>query len=277
MLIFFIGKILLDNNEKKAYFLAFLFIFCTSVTSVVAFDYWQHSLSVLLLLLTFYLFIKVEVDKNAGLIQYTSIPLAFSYVVRPTNSISIIFLSLYVLLKYKKYFIKYFLWSLTIGLPFIIYNIFTFNNILPPYYSASRLSFSKTFLEALVGNLISPARGLFIFTPFLLFIFYGIYLKIKKKNFVLFDWIILIIIIFHWFIISSFSHWWAGYSFGPRFFTDMLPYLIYFIIPYLEVATFKELKTKIFVILVVISCFIHMKGLFDFNVQMWNVTPQSVD
>ena len=171
-----------------------------------------------------------------------------------------------------------------IASPFIAYNLITHDSLLTPYYLPQRLSgdMSSTFVEAMVGNLISPGRGLFIFSPILLFSFYGIYKSLKKPRTILLYLFMGITIFIHWIAISKFPHWWAGHSYGPRFFADMMPFFAILLVPFFK--DFIESANKKHVLLIVgysilvsWSLFINFKGANCQEVYDWNIDPVNVD
>src|SRR5262249_17706220 len=93
------------------------------------------------------------------------------------------------------------------------------------YYRASRLYFG-VFWTALAANLISPGRGLLVYVPVLLFVGY---LLVCYRRELVFPRIVVMalgVIIFHLAVMSSFGHWWGGYSFGPRFSTGLVPWFV---------------------------------------------------
>ncbi len=114
--------------------------------------------------------------------------------------------------------------------------MWTYDALLPPYFAMQRLDLMLE-PQALLGNLISPARGLLVFSPVFLFSFYGLWLKLREVHSDMLDLFLVGIIVAHWLVISSFGHWWAGNSFGPRFFSDMTPYFVYFLIPVVKRST----------------------------------------
>ncbi len=279
------GIIFLILNQKlhskvQSILLTFIFAFCTSSWSTASRGLWQHGPSMLMLTIALYL---IQLSKNnPRLIQYVSLPLAFSYIIRPTNSIPIFFLTIFVLLNAKRYFFRYLLWGVIIIAPFIVFNLNVYHAILSPYYLPSRIGVSSCFFEAFVGNILSPARGLFIYSPILLFFVYGVFLKIKQREFKNLDFALLSIIILHWITISSFPHWWAGHSFGSRFFSDVIPFFVYFLIPVVPnlfklKGVRKYIVNSVFICLMLISFFIHYQGANNWNVFVWNSTPVNVD
>jgi len=284
MAVVFVYKIacFLLASRKKAIIITLISAFGTSIWSTASRALWQHGPSMLMLSIALYLIVLAR--QKPSLIQYASIPLAMSYVIRPTNSLSIIIFSIIILIYYRKYFLKYCLWSLTIALPFLLYNLSVYQNILAPYYwfsyEASQITMAG-YMQALLGTLFSPGRGLFIFTPILLFSGYGLYLKISKKKFYHLDSALLIIITLHWLVISSLQKWWGGYSYGPRLFTDLLPYFVYFLIPVIQHLNFRTAKqiliTGLFILFSITSFFIHSRGAIATAVWKWNSRPNYVD
>ena len=174
--VYLIGE-LLFKRKLHSLFLALIFAFCTSAWSMASIELNQHGPSMLMLTIALYLILSSK--RRPGLIQFASIPLAFSYVIRPTNSLSILLLTVFVFIQYRKYFVSYILWSLLIAVPFFIYNLKIYGTVLSPYYSPQRVGSSPTFLEALAGNLVSPGRGLFIYSPILLLSILGIFIKAR--------------------------------------------------------------------------------------------------
>lgn len=260
-------------NIRYSLLLVFVFAFCTSAWSTASRALWQHGPSMLMLLVSLYLTILAK--NKQSVIQFVSIPLIFSYVIRPTNSVSIILLSIFVLMQYRRYSIKYLLWGLSVVIPFLIYNYNVYQFLLPPYYLPGRIGSNPQFFEALAGNLISPGRGLFVFSPVLLLAIVGIILKVKGKQVEKLDLFLIGIIVLHWITISSFPLWTAGWSFGPRFFSDMIPYFIYFLIPVLaKISKLRGLTKSAclsgLTLLVAVSFFIHFRGATDVQTFLWN-------
>lgn len=262
-----------------ALLIAFLAAFCTPAWSTASRAMWQHGPSMLMLAATLWIFLRAR--ENPSSVQYAGLTLALAYVMRPTNSISLAFLSLYVLLYHRRFFLKYLLWGGMVAVPWGIWNMWTYDALLPPYFAMPRLNLTPEF-EALLGNLFSPARGLLVFSPVFLFSFYGLWLELRGAHSDMLDLFLIGIIVAHWLVISSFGHWWAGYSFGPRFFSDITPYFVYFLIPVVKRLTqlqgFKKLVVSTFFLLsIAVSFFVHCRGATSWEVYSWNSQPVDVD
>jgi hypothetical protein len=278
-----------------ALLITFIFAFCTPVWSSASRSLNQHAPSILMLSIALYLILRAE--DHPGLIQFASLPLAFSYVCRPTDAISVALLSGYVFVRYRSYFLRYCLWSLPIAIPFFVYNFVTYHAPLSPYYhSAAPLVHSfGAFLEGLGVYTISPNRGLFVFAPVLLFSFYGVYLKIRRRSFSLLDILLCVAIVLHCLTLSAFELIWGGDAYGPRLFTDMMPYFVFFLVPVVAeldrrpasverqasgvarrttpAARRTILLTAVFLGAVGVSLLINARGALDYRQWAWNIAP----
>lgn len=259
-----------------------VYAFGTSAYSTASRAMWQHGPSMLMVSITLLLLIKAR--HRPALIPYAALPLAAAYIVRPTNVISVVVVSIYVLFCYRRQFVPFALLGLLAAAPFVLSNLLLYDNWLSPYYLASRLKFSPTMFEALLGNLVSPARGILIFSPVFLMIPVGAGLRAWRKRWTLLDWTILAILALHWLVISSFPHWWAGHSFGPRFFSDVLPYAVYFLIAILEEISSAQSTARLrgglgigFGLLALASIAIHYRGVVSPATLGWNNVPLNVD
>jgi len=262
-------------------FLAFIFAFCTSAWSTGSRALWQHGPSMLCFAITLYLIILAQ--ERPSLIQYISLPLAFSYVIRPTNSIVFVILSVFVLVRYRSVFWHYVAWSLVVAVPFVLYNLAVYHALVSPYYMPGRIGVHPNFFLALAGNVMSPARGLFVFTPVFLFSIAGVLLNYRENGLRALDIALCAIMVLHWIVISSFPHWWGGYSYGPRMFSDMTPFFTFFLVPVITKFRFSGQGIKrtvlvcLFILSTGLSLGIHMRGATSNGTMLWNRYPLSVD
>ena len=264
----------------RALLLTFVFAFCTPAWSVGGRGLWQHGPT--MLMLTLALWIILSAERWPSLVQYASLPLAFAFVVRPTNALSIAVLSLIVLLGYRRYFVRYVLWSLLIAIPFVLFNLAVYHSWHSWYYSPERVGHGTLLGEALAGNLVSPNRGLFVFSPILLLALYGAWLKLRRDR-TLLDVALVVIVVLHWLVISSHLPWNGGHTYGNRLFSDMVPYFVYFLIPVVaalpephEVRRRPALAVAV-VVLVVLSFAIHYRGAYRRIAWDWNSSPVDID
>jgi hypothetical protein len=276
--VYLLGRRSLD--VAGALLLAFIFAFCTAAWSTASRALWQHGPSMLMLTLALWLMLGAR--ERPWLVQLAALPLAFAYVIRPTNAIAIAALSAVVLVQHRRYALPYLLWGLVVAVPFLLYALTVHHAWLPRYYAASRVGHTGTFVEALLGTLVSPGRGLFVFSPVFLLSVYGAWRVLRRGGGALLDGALAATIALHWLAVAAFPVWWGGHSFGYRLLSDMVPYLTYFLIP--VIAALPGLPrprraacTAGFAALVAVSFAINAQGAHVRAVYNWNSLPVNVD
>lgn len=78
--------------------------------------------------------------------------------------------------------------------------------------------------EGLAGFLFSPAKGLFLFSPILIFFPVAIF---KTWRSGLQAHVAAIGIVLHFLFWSSYADWWGGWGFGARYLAEILPFIIF--------------------------------------------------
>ncbi len=86
--------------------------------------------------------------------------------------------------------------------------------------------FLAAFPESIAGLLLSPGRGLFVFTPITLLAFWSLGAMARRSTLAR---ALLGAVIAHFLFMATWNEWHGGESFGPRLLTDMLPALFYFL------------------------------------------------
>ena len=117
---------------------------------------------------------------------------------------------------------------------------------------------------------------------FILFIFIGVILAIKRKEITLLDVLIFVGIVIHWILISNYQGWWGGWGFGPRYFTDTLPLFAY--MAFLFFKQIKALKIKykltllsLFVLASLVSIGTYRSGATYYPTMYWDGNPVNID
>jgi hypothetical protein len=263
----------------QAVLVVFIFAFGTSAWSTASRALWPHGPSMLMLSIALYLFTRA--DERPDGVQWAGIPLAFAYVIHPINAISLAVLSVFVLVRHRSYALRFFAGVVIVAVPFLLFNLKVYGGFQVPYDGPARLGHPYV-AQALLGTLVSPARGLFVFTPVLLLAFVGIAMRVRQRQWRDFDAALAIIVLVHWIAIASFSNWWGGHSFGPRLFTDTLPYWIYFLVPAVDAlwrmrgargATYAAVTAAV----LLVSVLIHYRGATHRRAWDWNSIPINVD
>jgi hypothetical protein len=220
----------------KSVGIALIFAFATSMWSTASRALWQHGPSALLVLLALY--ITLVGRSRVWAVFATGMILAFAYLVRPTNSLSFAFFGLYYLLNAPRRVWAFVAGALVVLLPYFLDNLVNYGNLFSPYSFQlfERLATPAAFGEALVGTMLSPNRGLFIFTPVFIFAIYGAYRLIavgglRRQNLGLY---LIAILLSHWVVTSLFEDWGGAWSIGPRYFVEVIPFLMFCLIAVVE-------------------------------------------
>lgn len=278
LLVYLLGQLLLQNRAQSLV-LAAVFAFCTSAWSVASRALWTRGPS--MLVLTAALNLILASRTKPALIQFASIPLVLSYSMDPCDAISAVLLTLYVLVERKRYLLAYALWAMCAAVPLLWFNLSVYHTPLF-YYMLTPFQPNNCPLNALAANLVSPSRGLFVFSPVLAFAVYGAALKVKRREWISLDYFLLGIIALHFTVASSYSVWWSGHSFGPRFLMNVIPYFVYFLAPVLRnIAESRGMQrmilASVFAACAAVSFFIRFRGATSPETWAWNSTPVGID
>lgn len=269
VLLYRIGKIIL-KDEKTSLISSLIFGFSTLIFPYST-AFIGYSLSSFLLVFSFYLFLK-----KAKFYEILSpILLALSILVELSAfliSLILLFFYLYSLRKEIKK-ILIFLLSFFFGLlPLLTYNILIFEKPIAfyPNFVDPKIfpcAYGKTYWQyceferqilpeefysiyhfILLHLLIFPYRGLLIYNPVLIFSIIGFFFLKKYSKSLTF--LSILIFISQLLLNASYSYWFGGGTFGPRYLLFSIPFL------FLPFASYiKEVKNKkiIFTITLIIS------------------------
>jgi hypothetical protein len=140
----------------------------------------------------------------------------------------------------------------------------------------------KIRIRVSTAVLVSPSRGLLIFTPVFLFSIWGMIWSLKTRWRARLSGYLIAVVIAHWLLLGVyFRVWFGGHCYGPRLFTDLTPFFIFFLVPVLlqmrESASWRRVPSIVFMVLLCASVFIHSRGALTIQVYLWNVAPAPVD
>lgn len=195
----------------------------TQIWSTASRAVWSDTWGTLLLSIVLLMLLAQEVGKHHLKPVILASLLAVLYMVRPTYSVHILAITVYLFFFYRPLFVRYALTGMAWLASFMVYSWVLYHRLLPAYFNPGRLHFAVV-IEGLAGNLFSPGRGLLIYVPVLLFV---AYLLVRYRPEIATPRLVLMaacVIICHLVVTSATMQWWGGFSFGPRFTTSLVPW-----------------------------------------------------
>ncbi|MCH2171936.1 hypothetical protein MK489_14215 [Myxococcota bacterium] len=200
--------------------------FGTQIWSTASRGLWSHTWGVLLVGIAIHLLVRGEREGRSIHPVLLSSTLAWAFFCRPTFAVPWLAVAVYLAIGRRSDFLKYTVTACSWLAGFAAFSQFHFGTWLPAYYDLGQRMGPTHFVEALMGNLISPSRGLLIYTPLVwvvLFLIARFWKHLDGRPLVVLS---LSIISCHWVLISTFPHWWGGWSYGSRLTTDLIPWFV---------------------------------------------------
>lgn len=288
-LLFLLGRFFV--SESASFGITTVSFMGGSLTSTLGGSLTSHHYTVLFSLLTFFLLLREEAGRGGPASPYVvGILLFSSFLCRPASACFIAVTLGYLFFKRRKFFFKTAVVSFLLLSGFVAFSLFEFGSPLPPYYhlfstyvesGAGRAGENNGFLAALYGTLLSPSRGLFVFSPFLLVVAAGTIYAFKRLRHDGMFWLCLGWFLTSVLLIANWFSWEGGHSFGPRLFADSFPSLI--LLSFLlwnrigrmeKSKRFKRLAIAAYAVLGAFAIWVNSyQGLYNEWVLWWNKVP----
>lgn len=263
-------------NKLTSLLLALSLTYGTSLSSTCGTGLWNFCFEIVFILISMILLFEYYQKHSFPPFIATAIGvlLFMAYLCRPSALIIFCGTMLLFLIQKKIKASSFLLLGFIIPLlGFIIFSYSEYKTLLPPYYSANRVHLSFSTLKTIPKVLLSPSRGLFIYSPQLLatalFSLFVLKRKFLITSFAL-GWITIITA-----ATASFWKWWGGWSFGPRLLTDTIPAFAILTLIIASTLTAGSKRKKAFIIAVTAlsfpAIFINIfQGQYNINTSFWN-------
>ncbi len=170
--------------------------------------------------------------------------------------------------------------GLAAGVPlalFLLWSRAEFGTWLPAYYSPVRLAVERAPLwVGVLGNLVSPSRGLLVFSPFLWLTLAGLLVGGRSLWRNPLVWLVLTWGGLQLLLVARAASWWGGWSFGPRLLTDIMPGLCLLTVLVWQTVLAQQRPWRAYAaiafgLLGAIAIFIHSgQGLYQRATSRWN-------
>jgi hypothetical protein len=175
-----------------------------------------------------------------------------------------------------------------IGVALLAYNFWFFENILggqaklEQYHMRTHSvsgTWSTDLVDGLLGTLMSPNRGLLIFSPWIAVGLATSVVPAVRRRLAEHSLISVLVasLIPYLIILSKYSVWWGGHCFGPRYWTDVIPlFAILFAFGLDWMLARSRIVLTISAVTVVFSIAVQLIGAFCYP-SSWNLQPRNVD
>lgn len=249
----------------------------TCVWSTSSQALWQHGPNQLYLAIGVYCFLRI--GEGTRWAVCCALALAAATCCRPTSAVVVVAVGIYLLWTDRRALIVYVLSGLPLGIALLGYNT---------YYLGSPFEFGQLNLQevafevtgsreiwqtpvgyGLFALMVSPSRGLFVYSPFLIFALAGVVVAWRDPRYILLRPLSLAILAI-WIVEAQHFDWWGGWSYGYRHLVDTVTLLVLFLIPVMGAILRRRELLAMYVPLVAWSIFVQVLGAFAYNLEGWN-------
>ncbi|MBC7840273.1 MAG: hypothetical protein H7Y39_16805 [Nitrospiraceae bacterium] len=254
--------------QKTAWFIAIIYAFGTSSFSTSSQALWQHGPVQLFLALTIFYIVKgLEIPRFSA---YSGFALSCMVISRPINLIVALPLVVYIVHKHRDQLVGFLLASVPPLLLFTAYNTFYFGApftagigtavVTPSSVISTQFAlFNTPLLAGVSGVLISPGRGLLVYSSVFVFSVVGMIVAWREPKYLYLRYLscvpLLLLI-----MVSKWRGWWGGECYGPRLLADVTPILCFLLYPAVDYFEGKTAVKYVMIALTVLSIGMHAIG-----------------
>jgi hypothetical protein len=256
------------SDWRMALAVALVFAFATPAWSTGSRALWMHGFSMLLLPAGLW-------AMWSGRWALAGSIFVLAFFARPTNVVGLTCAGIYALISGRRQLGRFVAGGAAVACIFAAINFWTYGAPLAPFFFATRanspsLSLHSRMGEALLGNLISPSRGLLVYTPIVLFSFVGVYQWIQSKRFRPLGLYLAAVMLGHYVLMAFYQDWFGGHSYGPRYMSDLSPLFALPLLGLGRTARYAAIPA------LAISVFMHAQGALCWPCVDWNSKPINI-
>jgi len=219
-----------QSRKLTALSAALIFTFGTSAWSTAGRSLWAHTPAMALAALSLLILVR---RLRSGSLYALGVALCLSFWMRPTSAIALAVVGFWVFFAHRKRFWGLFGGIASVSLPIVGLNLIFYGSALPPYFNPLRVSTVAAYPlgESLAVHLVSPSRGLLVYSPLFLLLPWGFFrwraiggdcYRVAQLSSAIGLGSLL--------VVAAYGST-GGASYGSRFFTEVLPYLMVLVLP----------------------------------------------
>ena len=264
-------------SPRASAFLALAYGLGTCAFSVSSQALWQHGPCEMFLALGAY-FLMTNSDKRNHLL--CGLAFALATACRPTAALVVICVGVHLLVVDRRRLFWFGLGSLPIAMALVAYSAYAFGTFMSvgQLKIAAEIAKAKTgqpdiwqtpLWEGVPGLLLSPARGLFVYSPLALFAVWGAGRAFRDSAWRDLRPLAVAAVLLLGVAAKRFD-WWGGWCFGYRPIVDVVILLAFLSFPLLETLSSRRPLQVICGVLFAYSFAIQLLGAFVYDVAAWN-------
>ena len=274
--IFFIASRFVSTS--RALLISLAYGIGTCVWSISSQNMWQQTVNLLFVVVGVFFLLKVE--KKSAFGALAGLMFGAAMACRMTSLLLLLSVFVYLVLYHRRAAVYFALTACIFPALIAWYNYYFFDN--PFTFGQSvvgeELAIEKTgdpdvwqtpLWYGALGQLISPSRGLLVFSPFLIFSFWGIVRLWRDPTYrvlrpLTVGAVAIACIQFKWF------DWWGGWTYGYRPLVDLVPLLMVFMIPVISTIVRNKFLAFLFAATLAWSVFVQALGAMTYDKAGWN-------
>ena len=256
--------------------LTWIFALCTPSWSISSQAMWQHTFGGVVIIGCFYFLERWEATKEPLWLWYIGAAASAALLIRPSNIFLIAALMAAVWIQggHRRDLGRVVVPAMAALALLIPYNLLATGNV-TGRYSPEELTVGD--LRGWAGILVSPGRGLLVYTPIAL-VALAAFLPIARKKRIEHRALFTAAVLFaagQIVLLGALPAWWGGYCWGPRYFTEALPGL--FVLIALAMPAIRGWTRYAFAATALYCFFIQALGVYYYPKGHWDHLPVSVD
>ena len=272
---------------RAALVLALAYGLGTVAWAVASQAMWQHGPGMLCLSVAYFLALRIETGAGRWAGVLAGAVLGVAVLCRTVNAIPAGAVGLFLLIHHRRHVIAFAVPLVACVTWLLWYNLSTFGDLSGGYDAifssawhrwrglASDTAFSAPVGRGLVDVLLSPGKGLLVYTPYLSFALAALAPVCFSRSFPLGRYLALSVALLA-FLVAKAVIWWGGSTFGPRYLTETLPALTLVLAWLWSWIAARRWRLSFFAALVAYSVSVQILGAF-FSPCDWHETPVYVD
>ena len=222
---------------------------------------WEHGSAQLFVAATLFLLVRARADERRA--DLAGLTLSLAVVSRIANVALAVPVAAYVAHAHLRRLPRFVLWALPPLAGLLVYQRVYFGSALRHGHEGFLAAhvWRAPLWEGLAGLLVSPGRGLFVFSPVLVLVLPGMALAWGRGAPLLFRYLTVSVALFT-LLYAKFIYWWAGWVYGPRYFADLGPFLCVLLCPVVWALGSRRSFPAVFGFLAAASVALHALGAF---------------